>query len=667
MPPRMRTRSAGWPVVESLGGIGEWVGRGGRGRGPKGGNDERVDELNRQGNDLGIGAYGGVKGVNGNVKGFNGGREEHPTAGLFVVKEIYGAVADEAVRNGLIKKVDKRGNMGEPSKDKNGRDNNKRTRSENAFATTTNPIGRENTGHFARDCGVVPKNVNPVNVRNPTPAHGACYECGSADHLKLGRRNQRNHARGRAFMLGAEEVRQDPNIMTGIEPSELGFRYEIKIAGRQLVKIDKVWIGCLSLLDGKVLDGKVLRVLGERLKEKSSLLMSAKASDKKQEEIVVVRDFLDVFSDDLSGLPPLWEIEFRIKLIPRPVPMAKELNKLTVKNRYPLPRIDDLFDQLQGLQFFSKIDLRLGYHQLRVHEDDIPKTAFRTRYGHFKFTVIPFGLTNAPAEHVDHLRLVLKLLKWEKLYAKFSKCEFWLREVQFLRHVINGNGIHVDPSKIKVIKNWKALKTPFECNAPVLALLDGPKEFVVYYDASGLGLGYVLMRRGPELVQETTEKISQIKDRLKVARDRQKIYADKRSKPLEFSVSDYVLLKVSPWKVVVHFGEKRKLEPRFVGPFEIIEKVAPYPTLPLDEIQVDAKLNFMEKHVEILEREFNKLKRSRIAIVKAFGIVRDYGSSYDLGCHSRLFEGVTPTSLDGSLMLYKWYNSSSGVIRVMFV
>ncbi|GJU11293.1 putative reverse transcriptase domain-containing protein [Tanacetum coccineum] len=151
---------------------------------------------------------------------------------------------------------------------------------------------------------------------------------------------------------------------------------------------------------------------------------------------------------------------------------------------------------------------------------------------------------------------------------------------------------------------------------------------------------------GPELVQETTEKISQIKDRLKAARDRQKSYADKRRKPLEFSVGDYVLLKVSPWKGVVRFGKKRKLAPRFVGPFEIIEKVGPVayrldlpeeldgvhdtfhvsnlkkcladPTLqvPLDKIRVDAKLNFMEEPVKILEREFKKLKRSRIAIVK---------------------------------------------------
>ncbi|GJY54061.1 putative reverse transcriptase domain-containing protein [Tanacetum coccineum] len=151
---------------------------------------------------------------------------------------------------------------------------------------------------------------------------------------------------------------------------------------------------------------------------------------------------------------------------------------------------------------------------------------------------------------------------------------------------------------------------------------------------------------GPELVQETTKKILQIKDRLKSARDHQKSFADKRRKPLEFSVGDYVLLKVSPWKGVVRYGKKGKLAPRFVGPFQIIEKVGPVayrldlpeeligvhdtfhvsnlkkcladPTLqvPLDEIRVDAKLNFVEELVENLEREFKKLKRSRIAIVK---------------------------------------------------
>ncbi|GKA02986.1 putative nucleotidyltransferase, ribonuclease H [Tanacetum coccineum] len=206
----------------------------------------------------------------------------------------------------------------------------------------------------------------------------------------------------------------------------------------------------------------------------------------------------------------------------------RELNKLTIKNRYPLQRIDDLFDQLQGSHYFSKIDLQSGYHQLRAHEDDIPKTAFRTRYGHFEFTVMPFGLTNTAAVFIDLMNR--------------------LQEVQFLRHVIIGDGIYVDPSKIEAVKNWEASRIPSEVrsfpglagyyrrfienfskiaksltiltqkcktfdwgeeqelafqtlkdkfyNAPVLALPDGPEDFVVYCDASGLGLGYVLMQRG---------------------------------------------------------------------------------------------------------------------------------------------------------------------------
>ncbi|GKA57958.1 putative reverse transcriptase domain-containing protein [Tanacetum coccineum] len=158
----------------------------------------------------------------------------------------------------------------------------------------------------------------------------------------------------------------------------------------------------------------------------------------------------------------------------------RELNKLTVKNRYPLPRIDDLFDQLQGSRYFSKIDLRSGYHQLRVHEDDIPKTAFRMRYRHFEFTVMPFGLTNAPAtkeEHEVHLGLVLELLRKGKFYAKFSKKN---------QKYVWG---------IKQEEAFKTLKNNL-CDAPILTLPDGVEDFVVYYDASNQGLGCVLMQRG---------------------------------------------------------------------------------------------------------------------------------------------------------------------------
>ncbi|GKA75696.1 putative reverse transcriptase domain-containing protein [Tanacetum coccineum] len=148
----------------------------------------------------------------------------------------------------------------------------------------------------------------------------------------------------------------------------------------------------------------------------------------------------------------------------------RELNKLTIKNRYPLPRIDDLFDQLQGMRYFSKIDLRSGYHQLRVHDDDISKTAFRTRYGHFEFTdkfIIVFIddiliYSKTKEDHENHLRLMLEFLRKENLYVKFSKCEFWLQEVYFLGHVVNHEGIHVDPSKIEAMKSWKAPTTPSE-------------------------------------------------------------------------------------------------------------------------------------------------------------------------------------------------------------
>ncbi|KAD6796205.1 hypothetical protein E3N88_07101 [Mikania micrantha] len=236
----------------------------------------------------------------------------------------------------------------------------------------------------------------------------------------------------------------------------------------------------------------------------------------------------------------------------------RELNKLTIKSRYPLPRTEDLFDQLQGATYFSKIDLRSGYHQLQIHDDDVAKTAFRTRYGHYEFLVMPFGLTNAPdvfmdlmnrvcrpyldkfvivfiddiliysrnqQEHAQHLKLILEILAREKLHAKFSKCEFWLRELQFLGHVVNENGIQVDPRLAgyyrRFINNFSKIALPLTtltqknqpfiwasqqeeafqllkhklCSAPILALPKGMDHFTVYCDASRQGLGCVLMQK----------------------------------------------------------------------------------------------------------------------------------------------------------------------------
>ena len=160
----------------------------------------------------------------------------------------------------------------------------------------------------------------------------------------------------------------------------------------------------------------------------------------------------------------------------------RPLNEVTIKNKYPLPRIDLLFDQLARAKVFSKTNLRLGYHQIKIKPEDIPKTAFTTRYGLYEYLVMSFGLTNAPAhfmylmnlvsmpeldkfvvvfiddiliysknkkEHAEHLRVVLTRLREHQLYAKFSKCDFWLKEVQFLGHVLLAEGVAVDPSKVK--------------------------------------------------------------------------------------------------------------------------------------------------------------------------------------------------------------------------
>ncbi|GJZ81057.1 putative reverse transcriptase domain-containing protein [Tanacetum coccineum] len=486
----------------------------------------------------------------------------------------------------------------------------------------------------------------------------------------------------------------------------------------------------------------------------------------------------------------------------------RELNKLTVKNRYPLPRIDDLFDQLQGSSVYSKIDLRSGYYQLRVQEEDIPKTAFRTRYGHYEFQMMPFGLTNAPAvfmdlmnrvckpcwdkfvivfiddiliysknkkEHEEHLKAILELLKKEELYAKFSKCEFLIPKVQFLGHLIDSQGIHVDPAKIKSIKDWASPNTPTEihqflglasyyrrfiegfskiakpmtkltqkkvafewgdkqeaafqtlknklCSAPILALPQGAENFIVYCDASHKDLEcqteaqklenlknedvggmirkdipkeklepradgtlclngrvgcYVMKALGtnldmstvyhPQIDGQSKRTIQTLEHMLCAcvvdfgngwvrhlplvefsynnsyhasikAAPFEALYGRKcrspvcwaERKPMEFQDRDRVMLKVTPWKRVVRFGKQGKLNPRYVGPFKVLEKVRSiayklelpqefsrvynifhvsnlkkcYSDEPLafllEGLHVDDKLRFVEEPVEIMD------------------------------------------------------------------
>nr|GEX89912.1 putative reverse transcriptase domain-containing protein [Tanacetum cinerariifolium] len=357
-------------------------------------------------------------------------------------------------------------------------------------------------------------------------------------------------------------------------------------------------------------------------------LKTLKVNEPKLEDILVIHEFPGVFLKYLSGLPPSREVEFRIYLIPGTMPVAKSSYRSA-----PAKMIDDLFDQLQGSRYFSKVDLRSGYHQLRVCEEDISKTAFRTRYRHFEFTVMPFSLTNAPAskeEHEVHLKLLLELFEKEKLFKKFSKCEFWLQEVRFLRHVVNSEEFSYNNSYHSSVKcaSFEALYGR-KCRTPIAWTEVGDSKLI-----------------RPEIIQETTDKIVQIKERLKTARDRQESYANNRKKPLEFSVSDKVLLKVSPRKGVVRFGKRSKLPPRYVGPFEIDETVVPVAYwlrlpqeligvhdtfhvsnlkkcladanlhVPLEKVKIDDKLHFVEEPMEILHREVKKLKKRRIPITK---------------------------------------------------
>nr|GEZ14775.1 putative reverse transcriptase domain-containing protein [Tanacetum cinerariifolium] len=419
-----------------------------------------------------------------------------------------------------------------------------------------------------------------------------------AQSLRLLVEGGRSGARRQAYALRDGVENLGPNVVT--DTFLLNNQVRVALKKRTLVvKGDD----CVSRL--KVVSCmKVKKYVDRESYLFVAQVVEKELTERRLEDVPVICEFLDVFLEDLPGLPPPRKVEFEIELVPGAAPMARspyrlahsemkelakqlqelsdkgfirsssspwgapvlfvkkkdgsfcmcidyrKLNKLTIKIRYPLPRIDDLFDQLQGSSVYLKIDLRSSYHQLRVREKDIPIMAFRTRYGHYEFQVMPFGLTNTPVifmdlmnqtcklflekfmivffddilmysknkeEHEEHLKIILELLQKEKLYAKFSKCEFWLDSMKFLGHVINSQGVHVDPAKVEAIKIAKPLtkltqknktyewgeeeKEAFQllkdklCSAPILALPKGSEDFVVFCDASLKCYGDVLMQR----------------------------------------------------------------------------------------------------------------------------------------------------------------------------
>nr|GFA12045.1 putative reverse transcriptase domain-containing protein [Tanacetum cinerariifolium] len=459
----------------------------------------------------------------------------------------------------------------------------------------TDDTSRNNHGHQQQTL----KNQNVAKRDGKdTPKGNGCFECGALGHFKRdcpklknkngGNRNAQGwvYAVGNAEKNGNAPTNPDSNVVTGtfllnnryasilcdtgadrsfisiafssmvnIDPTPLGSSYDVKLADGKIVRIDTIIRGYIINSQNHSFNIDLMPVeLGAAPVARAPYRLAPSKMKELSEQLQELTDkgFVRPSSSPL-GAPVLFvknkDGSFRMCID------YQELNKMTVKNRYPLPRIDDLFDQLQGSSIYSKIDLRSGYHQLRVSEQDILKTVFRTRYGHYEFQVMPFGLTNAPVvfmdlmnrvckpyldkfvivfineiliyskdekEHEEHLKAILELLKREKLYAKFSKCEFWIPKVQFLGHVIDSRGIHIDLAKIESIKDCASPKMPTEIRqflglagyyrrfiqgfskiAKSMTKLTqkgikfdwGSKEFVVYCDASHKGLGIVLMQR----------------------------------------------------------------------------------------------------------------------------------------------------------------------------
>ncbi|GJZ84195.1 putative reverse transcriptase domain-containing protein [Tanacetum coccineum] len=393
--------------------------------------------------------------------------------------------------------------------------------------------------HLAKDCRSRPANANNNNRNNNNNNQkgNGCYECGAQGHFKRICPKLKNNDRGN--QAGNDRAPAKVSFVStafssqiDITPSTLDHYYDVELADGRIIGFDAIismdWLAkyqavivCAKKIVRIPWRNETLIIHGDGSNQgnvtRLNIISCTKTQKYMQKEFPIFLAHVTA-KEDLPGLPPTRQVEFQIDLVPGAAPVARPPYRLAPSEMKELAKklkelsdkgfirhssspwgapvlIDDLFDQLQGSSVYSKIDLRSGYHQLRVREEDIPKTAFRTRYGHYEFQVMTFGLTNAPAvfmdlmnrvckpyldkfmivfiddiliysknkkEHKEHLKLILELLKKEELYAKFSKCEFWIPKVQFLGHVIDSEGIHVDPVKIESVKDWASPKSPTE-------------------------------------------------------------------------------------------------------------------------------------------------------------------------------------------------------------
>ncbi|GJX78516.1 putative reverse transcriptase domain-containing protein [Tanacetum coccineum] len=294
-------------------------------------------------------------------------------------------------------------------------------------------------GHLTKNC----RNKGPTTGSNLLPVTVTCHACGEKGHYaNQCRKTTNNNAQGRAYMLRDRNAHQNPNVVTGMF----------------------------------LLNQHLARVLFDSGADKS--FVSISLASKLNNSTITINHLLQVTEMVDGNLVSI-----------NTVIQGAILNLLNQPFEIDLIPIElSSFDVVIGMDWLSKYHARIicdekvihipidgetliirGLHQLRVRDKDIPKTAFRTRYGHYEFQVMPFGLTNAPAvfmdlmnRHANHLRIILELLKKEKLYAKFSKCDFWIHIVQFLGHLIDSQGLHVDPAKIEAVKNWTSPTTPTE-------------------------------------------------------------------------------------------------------------------------------------------------------------------------------------------------------------